>query len=49
VVAGSERDLQLSRGDHGVFVEKFVEVAEAKEQQSVREARLDGVILLHQR
>src|SRR6266850_545555 len=48
-VARGERDLQLARGNDRVLVEKFVEIAEAEEQQSVRIARLDGVILLHQR
>src|SRR5260370_34947885 len=46
-VARGERDLQLARGDDRVFVEQFVEIAEAEEQQRVRVARLDGVILLH--
>src|SRR5882762_318937 len=48
-IARRKRDLQLARGDNGVFVEEFVEVAQAEEQQGVRIARLDGVILLHQR
>src|SRR6266566_1130897 len=48
-VARRERNLQLARRDDRVFVEKFVEIAQAKEQQGVRVARLDGVILLHQR
>ncbi len=45
----SERDLQFSRGYDRVFIKKFVEIAQAKEQQRMRVARLDGVILLHQR
>ncbi len=48
-VARRERNLKLARRDDGVFVEKFVEIAQAEEQQGVRVARLDGVILLHQR
>src|SRR5467141_1596046 len=48
-VARGESDLKLARGDYRVFVEKFVEIAQAEEQQGVRVARLDGVILLHQR
>src|SRR6266481_3573854 len=41
-VARSERDLQFARGGDRIFVKKFVEVAEAEEQQRVRIARLDG-------
>src|SRR5467141_3790938 len=48
-IARGESDLQLARGDDRVFIEKFVEIAEAEEQQGVRVARLDGVILHHQR
>jgi len=48
-IAGSQGDLQFPRGDHGIFIEEFVEIAETEEQQGVRVARLDGVILLHQR
>src|SRR5713226_10574858 len=48
-VARRERDLQLARGDDRVFVKKLVEIAETKQQQGVRIARLDSVILLHQR
>ena len=47
-IARSERDLQFARSDHRIFVKKFVEIAQAKEQQSVRIARFDRVILLHQ-
>ena len=46
-IARSERDLQLARGEHGVFVEKFVEIAETEEEQGVRIARFDRVVLLH--
>ncbi len=46
-IARGERDLQFARGQHGVFVEKFVEIAEAEEQQRVRVARFDCVVLLH--
>ncbi len=31
-VARGERDLQLARGDHRVFIEEFVEITEAEEQ-----------------
>ncbi len=48
-VAGGEGDLQFARGDDGVFVEEFVEIAQAEEQQGVRVALLDRMILLHQR
>ncbi len=44
-----QRDLQFARGEHGVFVEKFVEIAEAKEQQRMRVARFYRMVLLHQR
>src|SRR5260221_2674245 len=47
-VAGSERDLQFARGEDGVFVEEFVEIAEAEEQQRVRVTRFDRVVLLHE-
>ena len=40
--------MQLARGDHGVFVEKLVKITQAEEQQRMRVARFDGVILLHQ-
>src|SRR6267378_192257 len=48
-VARGESDLKLARGDDRVFVEQFVEIAQAEEQQGVRIPRLDGVILHHQR
>jgi len=48
-IARSESDVQFAGGDHGVFVEQLVEIAEAEEQEGVRIARLDGVILLHER
>ena len=39
-VARSQSDLQLARGDDGVFVEELVEIAQAEQQQRVRVARL---------
>ena len=48
-IAGSERDLELARGEDGVFVEEFVEIAEAEEEQRVRVTRFDRVVLLHER
>ena len=48
-VTRGERDLQFARGNHRIFVKKFVEIAEAEKQQRMRVARLNGVILLHQR
>jgi len=32
---GSEGDLEFARGDYGVFVEEFVEVAETEEKEGV--------------
>jgi len=46
-VAGSEHDLQFAGGEHGVFVEEFVEIAETEEQQRVRVARFYRMVLLH--
>ena len=46
-IARGESDLELARGDHGVFIEKFVEIAETEEEEGVGIARLDGVVLLH--
>ena len=34
LVARSQRDLQFARGDHRIFEEKLVEIAQAEEQQS---------------
>ena len=34
-VARSQRDLQLARGHHGIFKEKFVKVSQAEKQQRV--------------
>ena len=48
-VARGQRDLEFARGDDRVFVEEFVKITQAEEQQGVRIARLNGVILLHQR
>jgi hypothetical protein len=47
-IARGEGDLELARGNHGVFVEEFVEIAEAEEEKGVGIARLDGVVLLHE-
>ena len=44
-VTGGQRQLQLLRSDHGVFIEHFVEVAQAEKQQAVGMLSLDGVIL----
>src|SRR5437879_12965105 len=48
-IAGGQGDLQFLGGDQGVFVEKLVEVAQAKQQERVRVALLDRLILPHQR
>ncbi len=48
-IARGERDLQFAGGEHGVFVEEFVEIAEAEEQKSVGIAGFDRLVLLHQR
>jgi len=34
--------LKLARGNDRVFIEKFVEIAQAEEQQGVRIPRLDA-------
>ena len=47
-IARRKRDLQLARGADRVFVEEFVKIAKAEEQQRMRIARLDGVMLPHQ-
>src|SRR5260370_14802922 len=47
-IARGQRNLQFARGQQRVFVEEFVEIAEAEEQQRVRVARFDRVVLLHQ-
>ena len=47
-IAGGEGDLEFAGGDDGVFVEEFVEIAEAEEEEGVRIAGLYGVVLLHQ-
>jgi len=47
-VAGGERDLEFFGSEDGVFVEEFVEVAKAEEQESVGITGFDGLILLHQ-
>jgi hypothetical protein len=46
-VAGGESDLEFARGDHRVFVEEFVEIAEAEQEQGLRIAGFDRVVLLH--
>src|SRR5205807_8335021 len=48
-IAGGQGDLQCLGGDQGVFVKKLVEVAQAKQQERVRVALLDRLILPHQR
>ena len=48
-IARGQRDLQFARGEHGVFVEQFVEIAEAEEEEGVRIAGFDRLVLLHQR
>jgi hypothetical protein len=40
--------LEFARGDDGVFVEKFVEIAEAKEEEGMGVAGFDRVVLLHE-
>ena len=47
-IAGGKGDLEFAGGDDGVFVEEFVEIAEAEEEEGVRVAGLYGVVLLHQ-
>ncbi len=48
-IAGGEGDLEFARGDDGVFVEEFVEVAEAEEEEGVGIAGFYRVVLLHER
>ena len=47
-VARGERDLQFARGDHCVFEEQLVEVAQAEEQERAGMFFLDRGILPHQ-
>ena len=47
-IAGGEGDLEFAGGDDGVFVEEFVEIPEAEEEQSVGVAGFDRVVLLHE-
>ena len=47
-IAGGEGDLEFASGDDGVFVEEFVEIAEAEEEKSVGVTRFDCVVLLHE-
>ena len=49
LVAGGEGDLQLARGEDGVFEEELVEIAEAEEEKGVGHLLFDGVVLPHQR
>ena len=48
LVAGGQGDLQLLRSHHGVFKEKFVEISQTKQKQSIGMALLDGAVLPHQ-
>ena len=48
-VARGQRDLQLPRRHYGILEEKFVEVAEAEEDERVGMLFLDRGILPHQR
>src|SRR5689334_15898807 len=48
-IAGSEGNLKFLGGNQGVLVEEFIEVAQTKQEQRVRVALLDGLILPHQR
>jgi hypothetical protein len=47
-IARGEGDLKFAGGDDGVFVEEFVEIAEAEEEEGVRVAGFDRVVLLHE-
>ena len=47
-IARGQGDLQFARGHNGVFVEELVEVAEAEQEQRVRVALLDRLVLPHQ-
>ena len=49
LVAGSQGDLELAGGQHGIVEEQFVEIAEAEEQKSVGMLFLNGGVLAHQR
>src|ERR1035441_7104562 len=49
LVAGGEGDLQLARGEDGVFEEELVKIAEAEEEEGVGHLLFDGVVLPHQR
>ncbi len=48
LVARGQRDLQFARGDHGVFEEQFVEIAETKEDERIGVFFFDRGILPHQ-
>ena len=48
-VAGGEGDLEFAGGDDGVFVEEFVKVAEAEEEEGVGIAGFYRGVLLHER
>ena len=47
-IAGGEGDLEFTGGDDGVFVEEFVEVAEAEKEEGVGVAGFYRVVLLHE-
>ena len=44
-----QHDLQFAGREDGVFVEEFVEIAQAEQEQCVGVARFDCLVLLHQR
>ncbi len=46
-VAGGQSDLQLAGGNDGVLVKEFVEIAQAEQDQRMRVALLDGLVLPH--
>ena len=48
-IARREGDLQFAGGHDGIFVEQFVEIAQAEKEQRVRIALFDCLILPHQR
>ena len=49
LIARGERDFEFARGDHGVFEEELVKIAEAEHQQGVGHLLLDAVVLPHER
>jgi hypothetical protein len=48
-VAGGQGDFQLAGGEFRILIKKFVEIAHAEEEQSVRMLRLGSKVLPHQR